>query len=359
MQGYDAGRTNHRADAAPPRDDVAVAWRTALQPGGPPGGPPVAYGDLVVAPDDGVIGVARDDGSVRFELDDRRNALALADADGYRTPTLVVGDATSASGVDATGGVEPPVGARLAARWRTGHDDGGFVGGFQRDATGLTPVARDGVVYHADQEHALVARDAASGRERFALQRGAGTARFAVGEYAYVSEYGGAVTAHDPLDGGVAWRHDGDENRWSSVAAADGVAYVNDGRGVTALDATDDGARLWRTEEVDTDFGVPTVTGDRVLHPSFDAVYGFDRTTGERVWKRALDVGGRRHVAVASDLAFVPTAGDELVAIDARTGRTAWTFSFDGVWDVTAPIVVDGRVFVNAGAELVCLEGSR
>ncbi|MFC6952016.1 PQQ-binding-like beta-propeller repeat protein [Halorubellus litoreus] len=371
MQGYDAGRTNHRADAKPPRSDLAVAWRGDLPERWPSTRQPVAYDDLVVVPNDGVVGLDREDGSERFALHPTERGLAVAAADGYRTPTLVTGSTSTVLGLDATGGVDTGVGKRVAERWQVGGDDdgpfpGGLLGGDDVLA-GTTPVAADGVVYHASPDAAVVARDAASGRERWRHVGERGGGFFAVGEHVYVATFGESVRALDPADGRVVWTHrerDGDPNRWTGVSAADGDVFVNDGRGVTALDATDGGRVRWRSgdgerTDVRTDYGVPTVVDDRVLLSGFDAVYGFDRETGERVWKRALDPTDPRHVAAAGDLAFVPTEGDGLVALHAATGRTAWEFAPPDAWEVGPPVVADGRLYAVAGNALVCLEGSR
>lgn len=371
MQGYDAGRTNHRADARPPRSDLAVAWRTAFS--GPWALPrqPVAYDDVVVVPNDGLRGFGRADGGERFGLHPSGSGLAVAAADGYRTPTLVAGGERVVCGLDATGGVDTGVGERIAERWRVGDDDSGpfpsgLLGG-EETLAGTTPVAVDGVVYHATPDAAVVARDAASGRERWRHVGERGGGFFAADEHVYVATFGESVRALDPADGRVVWTHrgrDGDPNRWTGVSAADGDVFVNDGRGVTALDATDGGRVRWRTgggerTDVRTDYGVPTVVDDRVLLAGFDAVYGFDRATGERVWKRALDPTDPRQVAAAGDLAFVPTEGGELVALRAATGRTAWEFAPPDAWEVGPPVVADGRLYAVAGNALVCLEGSR
>jgi outer membrane protein assembly factor BamB len=367
MQGQDAGRTNHRPDADPPRAGVRAAWAADLPGHWPPRHQPVAYDDVVLVPDRGLVAVNRTDGTERFALDGTGDGLAVAAADGYRTSTLVVAGNRVVSGLDATGGVDAGVGNRIAERWRAGDDDGGLFGGGTTVLAGTTPVAVDGVVYHADVEGAVVARDAASGRERWRYVGERGGWFFAVDEHVYVAAFGEDVRALDPADGSVVWRHRprGDvPTRWTGVATADGDVFVNDGRGVTALDATDGGAVRWRTDDgrrsdVEPDRGVPTVVDDRVLLAGFDAVYGFDRETGERVWKRALDPTEPRHVAAAGSLAFVPTDGGDLVALHARTGRTAWTFGRPGAWDAGPPVVADGCAYVVFGEELLRLEGSR
>ncbi|WP_227132462.1 outer membrane protein assembly factor BamB family protein [Halorubellus salinus] len=370
MQGYDAGRTNHRADANPPRGDLAVAWRTDLPGHWPLPRQPVAYDDLVVAPNDGLLGLGRADGSERFALHPTRVGLAVAAADGYRTPTLVAGGDRVVLGLDAAGGVDTRVGERVAERWHVGDEDtgpfaGGLLGGGETVA-GRTPVAADGVVYHASAEGAVVSRDAASGRERWRAADERGARFFAVDEHLYVAEHWMDVGAYDLSTGERVWTHEGGDvvsRHTAGVAATDGTVFVNDGRGITALDATDGGVR-WRTSDgervdVETSKSVPTVTDDTVVLPGYRAVHGFDRETGARVWKRALDPTDPRHVAAAGDLAFVPTEGGELVALQAATGRTAWEFRPREAWEVGPPVVADGRLYAVAGNTFVCLEGSR
>lgn len=363
MQGFDAGRTNHRADANPPRGDLVVAWRAELRGHGPPRYQPVAYGDLVVVPDRGVTAFDRSDGAVAFHVDAPEAGLALADASAYRTPTLVAGDDRVVAGLDAAGGLAGATDRRVARRWRFGEaEDALFPGMGEEPTAATTPVAADGRVVHATRDGDVVARNASSGRAQWRFATSYRADGFAVGEHVYVAEQAGSVHALDPADGRVEWTH-GENGAWTGVAAADGTVFLNAGRGVAALDAAD-GTVRWRTSDEAvrqfwTDGAVPTVVDDRVLLVGDDAVHGFDRATGERAWKRALDVATVPHVPVADDLALVPTSGDGLVALDATTGRTAWEHEFAEPWPVGAPVVADGRVYVAVGEKLVCLEGSR
>jgi len=66
MQGHDAGRTNHRPNADPPRADVRVSWTTDLPGHWPPKHQPLAYDDLVLVPDRDLVAVDRADGTERF-----------------------------------------------------------------------------------------------------------------------------------------------------------------------------------------------------------------------------------------------------------------------------------------------------
>lgn len=368
MQGQDAGRTNHRPDADPPRADVRAAWATDLHRHWHPKHQPVAYGDVVVVPTGArAVGLGREAGSERFEYHPTGSGLAVAAAGGYRTSTLVAGGNRVVTGLDATGGVDAGVGNRVAERWRAGNDDdGGPFGSGNAVSVGRTPVAADGVVYHASAEGAVVARDAASGRERWRAADERGAKFFAVDEHLYVAERWMDVCAYDLSTGERVWTHEGGDvvsRHTAGVAATDGTVFVNDGRGVTALDASDGGVR-WRTSDggrvdVQASGGVPTVTDETVVLPGYNAVHGFDRETGERVWKRALDATEPWHVAAAGDLAFVPTEGGALVALQAATGRRAWEFSRPDAWDPGPPVVADGCAYVAFGGELLCLEGSR
>ncbi|NHN42020.1 PQQ-binding-like beta-propeller repeat protein [Halorubellus sp. JP-L1] len=365
MQGYDAGRTNHRADASPPTDDVETAFRTPLESPTLGGAQPVCYDGAILVPDGEVTVVDRGDGTVRGRIDDGGRGLALAAADGYRTPTLVAGDTTGVDAYDATGGVDSPVGGRIAARWSypLGSDGSTWYPMPPALDVGATPVGRDGVVYHHSERDGVVARDASSGRERWRSGNAVGTRWFAVDEHVYVAEYGGPVVALDREDGSRVWTHDPDADgvRWGGVAAADGTVYANDGRGVTALDATSGGAVRWRSAEGDQhlDTCVPTVTDDRVVVPGSDVVVGFDRETGTPAWRRAIAPSRPPHLTAAGDLLLVPRVGYGLVALDATTGRTAWEYLSERPAPFGMPVVADGRAYVSTGEALVCLEGSR
>jgi outer membrane protein assembly factor BamB len=361
MRGYDARRTNHRASTSVPGGDLEVRWQLSMDSYATQRLQPIAYDDAIVFVDDGVTAVDRRDGSVRFHVDGPSGALALADAQGYRTPTLVAGDESGVTGFDATGGLDLPWSERIGERWQRSSRDTSWSSSFGPTAVspGRTPVVADGVLYHASRTHAVVSRDPGSGRERWHADSKLGTNWFAVGEHAYLSTYGDGVRALDRADGSTVWHQTDLQGPGSGVATADGVVYLNDARGLSALDAAD-GSVDWsrRPDGLNVDYGVPTVTDDRVVLAGFDGVFGFDRETGEHVWTRALETPDRPHLTAAGDVVFVPTPGEGLVALDATTGRTAWTYEGPGAHQSTSTLVADGRVYVASIDELVCLEGS-
>ncbi|MEZ3115061.1 PQQ-binding-like beta-propeller repeat protein [Halobaculum sp. MBLA0147] len=148
---------------------------------------------------------------------------------------------------------------------------------------------------------------------------------------------------------------------WVYVATADDFPTTAPRERLTAYDP--DGRRRWRVPVGD---GTVAVTGQTVLHDSYGWLHAFDRTTGDRRWRRPVapvarpdpvtvdgavlvrtpdesvvsptptpddgtpaddeTTGGDRtpYSATAGRLASVPRSG--VAAVDVRDGRLRWTF---------------------------------
>lgn len=88
----------------------------------------------------------------------------------------------------------------------------------------------------------------------------------------------------------------------------------------------------------------PAVAGDRVYYVGGGNTNAVDVESGERRWWRE-GPSSPFSPAVADGRVFVPHWNGEVVAYDAETGETHWTFQMDELSSVP-PAVADGRVYV-------------
>lgn len=142
----------------------------------------------------------------------------------------------------------------------------------------------------------------------------------------------------------------------AAPVVADNRLYVTDGGGaVHAFDAKT-GARIWTTALDDTKKDRSVLFGGGV---SFDAgkVYAtdgrgnaaaLDAATGKILWKVRPSGPLRGAPGIGLGLVFVLTQDNQILALKAETGETAWTVSATlqtaGVFGVAAPAIANGTV---------------
>lgn len=146
------------------------------------------------------------------------------------------------------------------------------------------------------------------------------------------------VAALDPTNGRELWRTDLSVKRGpdreafgGGVAYADGVVFVSSGyRFVAALDAAS-GRQLWRVETSSPMHGAPTVSGGKVyVIDVVDQLQALDAKTGASAWTyQPLEEPARMLIAsspaVLGDQVVAPFASGELVALSATNGTDLWT----------------------------------
>jgi alcohol dehydrogenase (cytochrome c) len=102
------------------------------------------------------------------------------------------------------------------------------------------------------------------------------------------------------------------------------------------------------------------VDGVMYVTTSFDHVYALNAKTGEQIWHYKHDMGpitvyccgpNNRGVAVSGDKVYLGTLDDKLVALDAKTGKVAWSKDIAdpslGYSETMAPTVIDGKVLIG------------
>ena len=132
----------------------------------------------------------------------------------------------------------------------------------------------------------------------------------------------GGVVGLDGRTGGVRWRFAPDDGVVQSIAAADGLVFLDGSQTVYAVDLHT-GAQRWAVP-VDTPFRGVIVNGV-VYVATMGGAVGLSETDGTTVWRWAGPKGRKSTVVrVADGVAFI-TAGDgHIYAIDVATGAQRW-----------------------------------
>jgi PQQ-dependent dehydrogenase (methanol/ethanol family) len=102
------------------------------------------------------------------------------------------------------------------------------------------------------------------------------------------------------------------------------------------------------------------VNGMMYVTTSFDHVYAINAATGEQIWHYKHDMGpitvyccgpNNRGVAVYGDKVYLATLDSKLVALDAKTGKPAWSQQIAdptlGYSETMAPTAVDGKILIG------------
>jgi outer membrane protein assembly factor BamB len=239
---------------------------------------------------------------------------------------------------------------------------------------------------------ALVALSAQTGATLWGPTAIAGTYHWSNAAYGdgriYVVNFDGIVTAYDAATGAYQWSNKLPvQYAFSSPPTADGgMVYVGGaGSGGTlyALDGTT-GAVAWSTSVQNGDDSAPTLSADAVfVSYACNQTYAFSRASGGLLWHNngPCEGGGGKTTALFAGLLYTRDASDKnrvfdavtgvasttyasaripafqggsaflvstsLTATSLATGAPTWTFAGDGKL-VSAPLVVDGRVYVGS-----------
>jgi len=159
---------------------------------------------------------------------------------------------------------------------------------------------------------------------------------------------------------------------WTVVSAEENVAYAALSTGqVVALDAAK-GDELWRypsteaksglgcslartTDDtgerpLDAVYGLPALTDDLVLVPSYDHhLYAFERSSGRKVWDFVADEAVIGGASIYDDAVYFGASDYRVYALDARTGEPIWEAPFATEhWVWGAPAVDEDKVYVGS-----------
>lgn len=175
-----------------------------------------------------------------------------------------------------------------------------------------SPTVANGTVFIGGPDHFVRAFDAASGRERW---------RF---------ETSGQVSASPIVaEGRVFFGQQGGDKNFYTVDAATGQLVWRRTLGWAWVGAGFSEGNLF----------IGTVEGE--IH----CVRAHD---GHVLWTHATNGGVYPHPATDADNVYTGSWDGQVLALDKRTGRVRWAFYLGGSPDSAAPVLHDGKIFVQA-----------
>ncbi len=178
----------------------------------------------------------------------------------------------------------------------------------------------------------------------------------------------GYLYAFDVATGAERWKYQyARKSNWCAAgqpAVADGIVYISSGLQSPANSKTDyflhaidakTGQELWRynpLSQYPNNYGACLVevlaVGDTIVAVSDEYLYGVDRATGQQKYRvDTMDGTRRKHLrglVQASGYVYGVTQG-QFWAVDARTGRTAWTLPGEYSDTFVGTAAADGVVY--------------
>jgi outer membrane protein assembly factor BamB len=132
------------------------------------------------------------------------------------------------------------------------------------------------------------------------------------------------VRTLDPSTGATRWTQDFAEATGGVAVVGDTLVVAEDAD-LSFLDGrTRAPIRVVATGHHPTIYPSYAALGSTLYVALVDAVTAYDATSGEVVWRHAIELDGGPELAIANDLLLVSTA-DSLVAIERETGTRVWT----------------------------------
>jgi outer membrane protein assembly factor BamB len=197
----------------------------------------------------------------------------------------------------------------------------------------------------------------AAGRWAYQLPPGVATvASPAVADgYVVFGAFDGVVRTIGEIDGRLRWQ----------VSLGDGVyatPVIDRGRVfVPALDrhlyalSLRDGKTLWKKDLGGLAMGSPVLhDGALIAAAGFPqrAVWKVDAATGETLWKTSDSVLAQfsnSSAAVSGDQVIIGANEGHYYSFDWKTGTQLWTYEAEGIVNLAAPVVIDGRAYILPG----------
>lgn len=156
----------------------------------------------------------------------------------------------------------------------------------------------------------------------------------------------GTFYALDAKTGTLVWKFATGGIMETTSAVANGIVYVASASGLYALDATN-GVQKWHQALVT---GSPIVANGTVYVSGKKYAYGmtaFDAATGTKNWEFSTFGGVLGSPVVANGIVYITAQDETLYAINATTGKSAWSPYYIGTILEIAPTVANGVVYVG------------
>ncbi|WP_435334897.1 PQQ-binding-like beta-propeller repeat protein [Haloarchaeobius sp. TZWWS8] len=197
--------------------------------------------------------------------------------------------------------------------------------------------------------------DAATGEAYWSLPHGTGRPQsspgFADGDL-YVCSDG--VVAVDARTGEIRWTAGEDRSQPMGIAISGKALYVtagDSGSGVVYRVDRESGNLDWITNLQNPSYAVPVITDHGICITETNGTLRLlGDVAGIETWAFPTGENNQAHPAYSEGTVyFVPTSGERLYAIDAKSGAVNWEFGFDGGGPQT-PTVMDGFVYFPTAA---------
>lgn len=164
----------------------------------------------------------------------------------------------------------------------------------------------------------------------------------------------GTVRALRADDGQIVWRASIGASVQGTPAIARGRVFVPTlANSVVALRLVD-GARAWTRDTGGMMLSSPApVEGDIVIAVGVPgtSVVRLSGADGTQIWQspRVMEQFGNSAPAIGGGLAVVGANGGHYYAFDLATGAPRWDYRADGIVNLAAPVIANGRVYMAGG----------
>jgi outer membrane protein assembly factor BamB len=218
--------------------------------------------------------------------------------------------------------------------------------------------AYDGHSLYVSSGYALIAIDAATGRQRWSVPlRFAGWSSPAVsGDFVFAATQEGHVSAFVAESGEEAWHYRNDQLLFSSPAVAGEVVVIADETGyVTGIDART-GRELWQSFAGGEVFATPAIgDGLVIVATTKPSLVAFELGSGKERWRR--EAGGESSPAITDGRVFLGGSDQALRVFDQESGEPGWSSPL-GYKIRSSATVSDGAVFIGSGPALNAISQS-
>jgi outer membrane protein assembly factor BamB/chitodextrinase len=173
---------------------------------------------------------------------------------------------------------------------------------------------------------------------------------------AVTADLGGAVHAVAADSGQPLWQAQAGSDVQGAVAAARGRLFVPAAANKLIALRLSDGAPLWTKDVGGMVLSSPApLDGDVVIAAGLPQrhILRLSGTTGAIVWQSpdVMAEFSNTSPAVGAGLVVVGSNGGRIYAFDAATGQPRWSYAGDGVVNLAAPLLADGRVYLAGGGD--------
>ncbi|MFC4436213.1 MULTISPECIES: outer membrane protein assembly factor BamB family protein [Natrialbaceae] len=216
-----------------------------------------------------------------------------------------------------------------------------------------SPVLDRDTLFVGTERGNLYAFDRETGHRRWVFETTAGidAAPVVTRDRVYAATDTGAVYALDPATGDRAWRTDLPDALESALSFSDDRLYAGHASGLSALE-TETGEEVWTHEADSPVVGCPAVGDDRrrvYAGTEGEQVSCLETETGEEVWTAPTDGAVTDGPTIADGRVYVGDDDGTLLALDAESGQTWFSYEIQGSLTSSATVLPDeGTTFVGA-----------